>query len=85
MEKHDQPFCVIGSKGSFKGVRFNHLPPLEYEHREYGPEGNPEIEKLNYQFNLLRGQMVYLQNKIQIPKKMTQPSKAASTQRGVEL
>ena len=27
--RYDQPFCVIGSKGKFKGVHFNHLSPLE--------------------------------------------------------
>jgi len=82
MEKHDQPFCIIGSKGSFRGVRFNHLPPLEYEHIEYKPEGNLEIEKINYQVNLLRGQMTYF-HKIQIAKKIT--GKPASPKRGVEL
>ena len=27
--RYDQPFCVIGSKGEFKGARFNYLSPLE--------------------------------------------------------
>ena len=27
--RYDQPFCVIGSKGKFKGARFNYLSPLE--------------------------------------------------------
>ena len=26
--RYDQPFCVIGSKGKFKGARFNYLPRL---------------------------------------------------------
>ena len=26
--RHNQPFCVIGSKGKFKGARFNYLPRL---------------------------------------------------------
>ena len=27
--RYNQPFCVIGSKGKFKGVHFNYLSPLE--------------------------------------------------------
>ena len=27
--RYDQPFCVIGSKGEFKGAHFNYLSPLE--------------------------------------------------------
>ena len=26
---YSEPFCTIRSKGSFRGARFNHLPPLE--------------------------------------------------------
>ena len=26
--RYNQPFCVIGSKGKFKGARFNYLPRL---------------------------------------------------------
>ena len=27
--RYDKSFCVIGSKGKFKGARWSHLPPLE--------------------------------------------------------
>ena len=37
--KYSEPFCTIGSKGSFRGARFNHLPPLE-------PEEKVEEEKI---------------------------------------
>lgn len=29
-ERYNQPFCVLGKKRRFKGVRFGYLPPLEY-------------------------------------------------------
>ena len=31
--KYSEPFCTIRSKGSFRGARFNHLPPLEPEEK----------------------------------------------------
>ena len=37
--KYSEPFCTIGSKGSFRGARYNHLPPLE-------PEEKVEEEKI---------------------------------------
>ena len=37
--KYSEPFCTISSKGSFRGVHFNYLPPLE-------PEEKVEEEKI---------------------------------------
>ena len=34
-----EPFCTIRSKGSFRGARYNYLPPLE-------PEEKVEEEKI---------------------------------------
>ena len=38
--RYDQPFCIIGSKGKFRGAHYSYLPPLEL------PEETPKKEQV---------------------------------------
>ena len=37
---NSQPFCIIGSKGKFRGAHYGYLPPLEL------PEETPKREQV---------------------------------------
>ena len=40
--RYGQPFCIIGSKGKFKGAKYGYLPALELPVTK---DNNEEIEK----------------------------------------
>ena len=62
--RYDQPFCVIGSKGKFKGARFNYLPRLLEEpditdapHIEQNKEWSVRQWDI---INQLRGEVIHI-------------------------
>lgn len=49
-KRYYQPFCVLGKKRRFKGVRFGYLPPLEYPN---GDDIEARMKRLEKRVNAL--------------------------------
>ena len=71
--RYDQPFCVISSKGKFKGARFNYLPRLLEEpditdapHIEQNKEWSVREWEI---INQLRGEVKHIHKELQAKRK----------------
>ena len=61
--RYDQPFCVIGSKGKFKGVHFNHLSLLELPEETRETRAFQDTQWTARQWdiiNQLRGEVIHI-------------------------
>ena len=75
--KCDQPFCIIGSKGRFRGVHYGYLPALEEPEIPKKEEVYLDMRWTSRQWdiiNQLRGEVAYLRNKIIETKKQRKSS-----------
>ena len=91
MDKHDQPFCIVGSKGKFRGSHFRHLPALETKNHETELEdrinnleaisAEPGQIPRQYQYKIeqLQAKVLYLGNKL------NEHIDKSKTRQGVEL
>lgn len=71
--RYDQPFCIIGSRGKFKGSSFGYLSPIEPPEEitllEATPEKtelpNPEWRQVQWNYvKQLENKVLFLQKKI---------------------
>jgi len=70
--RYDQPFCVIGSKGKFKGVHFNHLSPLELPEETRETRAFQDTQWTARQWdiiNQLRAEVIHIHKELQAKRK----------------
>ena len=63
MTENNKCFCVIGSKGKFKGVHFNHLSPLELPEETRKTRAFQDTQWTARQWdiiNQLRGEVIHI-------------------------
>ena len=66
--RYDQPFCVIGSKGEFKGARFNYLSPLELPEETRETRAFQDTQWTARQWdiiNQLRAEVIHIHKELQ--------------------